>query len=287
MEDPVSVLSGTILKTLGQGLRVYDKRQLRDKYLLILLNNKTICCGRAVNPNMMGLDSCELEELGSKGRRIIPWDTITDGVWVYDSEKEVSYAIEKLKAGNFREEFEKLEICGIKTPESFYLQSEKIHESCSNVRVLAKTPGLIMPKEANLDQFRVHYFVTIKNRLENDRYRLMYLFDHDKFKKYLIDCQKFNRVDQICKSREMLSSVVGFSNLDLRCGRTDPLTGLVIGGDEIACIGFNDGSSFIAKGVLIKSSDLLKIYRFMYDDLFNKALKVEEDFIDMMLQTTI
>lgn len=287
MAGLISISGETVLKTLKQLLRIYDKRQLRDKYLLFYFSDGTICCGRAVNPNMDGLESCELEELESKGKIIIPWDTLTDRVWVHDSKKEASYAIEKMKAESYREEFEKQEICGIKTPEGFYLQSEKIQKICPNVRVLAKTPGLIMPKEANSDPFRVHYFETIKDRLGNDHYNLMYLFDYEKFKSYLSDCHKFDKLDQIDKSREMLSSVLGFRNLDLRCGRTDPLTGLVIGGDEIACVGFNDGSSFIAKGVSIRSSDLLKIYRFMYDNLFNEASKVEEDFIDIMLQRIV
>jgi len=182
-----------------------------------------------------------------------------------------------------RKAIDELILQPISSSNEFYTECKKIHENFSDVRVLAKTPGLLLPSERDATDFRKDYFKTINSRLEKGKhtYHLKYLFDTDG----LIGVLKKNRDkgnnSMIQEFENMLLHALTHDNLDLRTTNTDPLTGLVIGGKKKAIIGFKDAPvANITEGVIIKSSELLRIISYQYDTLFRDAKKIDANFIN-------
>ncbi len=113
---------------------------------------------------------------------------------------------------------------------------------------------------------------------------MKYLFDERVFKLFLVKYKTEGKEELIEETRNMLETILKYKNLDLRCGDTEPLTGSVIGGSQIACIGFKEErTKAITEGVLIKAPEMVRIIVYQYNELFSKAKKVEKSMLDSML----
>jgi hypothetical protein len=199
----------------------------------------------------------------------------------------VAYLQYKLRK---KEMFEKKIIQPISSSKEFYEESERIHKTFSLIRVVSKTPGLILPSERNLAPFRKEYFQTICSRLnEHGDYHLKYLFDTPNFKTIINEYKAKGEFSQIAEIKKMLSDVLNLSNLDLRTIDTEPLMGMVIGGESVAIIGFKEPAlKHIAEGILVKAPEVLRVLIVQFDALFARARKIESvDFVDEILRDVI
>jgi hypothetical protein len=173
------------------------------------------------------------------------------------------------------------------TSKEFYIECEQIHETNSYVSVLSKTPGLIIPSEGNLTDFRKNYFKTIERRLleGEGNYNLRYLFDKEEFINELFELIKNKNYDLIEEIRLNIKNLLKYSNLDLRIGNTIPLTGSVLGGSRIACIGFKEEDiKKIAEGVRITVPEILKIIIYQYNELFTNSEELNEILLEKIIK---
>ena len=188
-----------------------------------------------------------------------------------------------------KEVFEERIVQPLTSAKQFYNESERIHRTFSQVRIVSKTPGLILPSERDLAPFRKEYFQTIYSRLDEfGDYRLRYLFDLPNFKEVLIEHKARGESSKIGEIKAMISKAVCHANLDLRAIDTEPLMGMVIGGEATATIGFKEPAvKNLAEGILVKSSELLRVLMVQFDTLFAKAKRIENaDFVDEILRET-
>lgn len=177
----------------------------------------------------------------------------------------------------------------LRTAEMFYEACEQLHKKFSHVKILSKTPGLLLPSEKNAASFRIDYFETIFSKLKKGKYeyQLHYLFDTEGFittiKSYQTNQKFYNK--QLQTVKKMLKRALEYENLDLRTTYTGMTIGLVIGGNETAIVGFKDPSvSNITEGMLIKASELVTMFSILYDSLFQRATKVDIDYIDALIE---
>jgi hypothetical protein len=165
----------------------------------------------------------------------------------------------------------------------YYIEGEKIHKKFSRVRIIAKTPGLLLASERDLTAFRQKYFQTINLRL-NDRgdYHLKYLFDLSNFREELNEYNRCGNKMAVAQTKQMLAQAISHKNLDLRVADTKPLMGMIIGGESIATIGFKEPwSKNLAEGVLIRSPEIIRVLVIQFDAVFEKAYRVTDSkFVD-------
>ncbi|MGB6463807.1 MAG: hypothetical protein WBF38_06250 [Nitrosotalea sp.] len=163
----------------------------------------------------------------------------------------------------------------------------KIHQSYSNVMVLAKTPLLILPSEKNIDNDRKNYFEIIIQQIKKGtpKYHLQYLFDIDGYKNVLNGYISKNENENISQARKMIEDALRYDNLDLRYAKTSTLATAVIGSDELACIGFREKatSKIIVEGVRIHALEIVKVLKAQYEILFNEAGRVDSSFFDNVI----
>jgi hypothetical protein len=116
-------------------------------------------------------------------------------------------------------------------------------------------------------------------------YQLKYLFDLTNVKEVLNEYKARGEYSRITEVKQMLSEALSYTNLDLRTTDTGPLMGMVIGGESIATIGFKEPTvRNLAEGVLVRSSELVRVFLIQFDTIFEKATKVKNvNFIDEIL----
>lgn len=171
------------------------------------------------------------------------------------------------------------------SPKKFYEKSQEIH-TYPQVQILSKTAGLILPSERD-SPFKQKYFGTILSRLADPgNYRLDYLFDKANFESELNQYKQKGDYAKIKETKEMILQVIEHTNLDLRCGKTEPLMGMVIGSrglgsESKATVGLNEEptksepAKSAVEGVFIASQGMIKILVAEYTRLFNEAEKIK------------
>lgn len=162
----------------------------------------------------------------------------------------------------------------------------KIHESYSRIMILAKTPGLILPSERDLDDDRKKYFEIIRKKLKEGKshYQLQYLFDIDGFRSVLTNYVLKNEQEKIDLTRKMIEESLTLDNLDLRYAKTDTLGSVIIGSDVVACVGLREkDTTKVAEGIRIHATEIVRVLKPQYDILFNKSNKVDNMFFDNIL----
>ena len=277
------------MEEISLGIQVFGKikdylnlNRIKRKYLLLQLSDGSIRCGLALNPFAFGGKACTLKDIVTEIEENVFWDHCIS-IKVFESKDTAIQALDKSRRSK---DFEREIIVALTSSRHFYETCETIHKEYSSVSVLSKSPGLLLPTERNLTNFRKKYFKTILNRLSEGEgsYNLKYLFDERVFKLFLMKYKTEGKEELIEETRNMLETILKYKNLDLRCGDTEPLTGSVIGGGQIACIGFKEErTKAITEGVLIKAPEMVRIIVYQYNELFNKAKKVEKSILDSML----
>jgi pyrimidine deaminase RibD-like protein len=176
-------------------------------------------------------------------------------------------------------------LLNITSAKDYYKESQEIHKQYSRVTVLSKTPGLLLPYERDLTDFRKEYFKTIFERLREGAgsYSLTYLFDIKNYSSVLKGYDAKGEYNQIDEARQMLRNALQFPNLDLRYADTEPVISLVMGGDSIAVIGFReDLAKKLTEGIIVRSPELLRIFRYLFNSL--KSEKVTDvNLVDKVL----
>lgn len=228
-------------------------------------------------------ESVEVEDEETHEKKVIQWGNICD---ICNRKENAVIAIND----KLRKYFSEACVTPIRSSKSFYEESKVIHTKCSKVKILAKTPGVLIKEQEHSESYRKDYFRLINQKLYDDEnYELNYLFDKCKFDEYLYECLKNDDMGKIKESKQMLTKYLCNNNLSLKCGNTDPLTGSVIGmnGNDltVACVGFKERlDPAIKEGALIKSPSLLKIINQQYDSLFEDAEEVTVGFIDNIIE---
>lgn len=165
---------------------------------------------------------------------------------------------------------------------------KEIHRNHSRVMILAKTPGLILPTERDLHSDRRDYFEIINKKIEEGRssYQLDYFFDIDGYKTVLKEYLVRNEQQKIEQARNMVKKALTYDNLDLRYVKTETLASAIIGSDVVMCMGFREKETKkIAEGIRIHGEELVRVLKPQYDLLFNKSIKVDENFFDETLSS--
>ena len=277
------------MEEISLGIEMFGKikeylnfNRIKGKYVLILLSDGTVRCGLFLNPFAIGGKACTLKDIATGIEENVFWDHCVS-IKVFEDKNTAIQALDRSKRSR---DFEKEVIVALASSKYFYETCEAIHKEYSRVSVLSKSPGLLLPTERNLTDFRKRYFKAIHNRLAEGEgsYNLRYLFDEKVFRLFLKKYLTEGKGEMMEKTINMLETVFKYKNIDLRCGDTEPLTGSVIGGSQIACIGFKEErTKAITEGVLIKAPEMVRIIVYQYDELFNKAIRVEKSMLDEML----
>ncbi len=254
----------------------------KQKYVLFNCGSHYYC-GILSNTSILGGESITVKDVENDDEKVVQWNSVCA---MYD-DKET--ALIELK-NKIIYEFSESSVTPIRSSRSFYEMSANIHKECNKVKILAKTPGVLIKEQERSKSYRTDYFRLINSKLyEGEDYELNYLFDKNVFVGYLEKCLKNCDEIKIEQSKLMLMKYLSNYNFLLKCGRTYPLTGSVIGmdGDDpiVACVGFKERlDPAIKEGALIKSPSLLKIINQQYDSLFEEAEVVTADFIDKVIQ---
>jgi hypothetical protein len=173
-----------------------------------------------------------------------------------------------------------------KTGSKYIKACTDIHRDHSNVFILSKTPGLLLPTERDLCDERKQYFQLINQRLSqgNGEYSLKYIFDINGFKSVIEKYINEKDFEKIEVTRAMIILAISQKNLDLRYANTDPLTSIVIGSESVACISFRDENTIkVTEGVRLETPELVRVIKTQYDGLFNSAAKVNGAFLDTVI----
>jgi hypothetical protein len=167
----------------------------------------------------------------------------------------------------------------------WYKEAEAVHRKYSRVWILSKTPGLLIPAERDLADFRKDYFSTIQTRLNEGHgsYTLTYLFDIASYSATLRNHAARGETKAIDEARQMLREALRHPNLDLKYGNTEPMVSIVIGGDAVAVIGFREESTKkLTEGVVTHSPELLRIFKQLYNSIASEKV-TDIKFIDDVL----
>lgn len=270
------------IEMFGKIKEYLNFNRIKGKYVLILLSDGTVRCGLFLNPFAIGGKACTLKDIATGIEENVFWDHCVS-IKVFEDKNTAIHALDRSKRSR---DFEKEVIVALTSSKYFYETCEAIHKEYSIVSVLSKSPGLLLPTERNLTDFRKRYFKAIHNRLAEGEgsYNLRYLFDEKVFRLFLKKYLTEGKGEMMEKTINMLKTVFKYKNIDLRCGDTEPLTGSVIGGSQVACIGFKEEKTkAITEGVLIKAPEMVRIIVYQYNELFNKAIRVEKSMLDEML----
>lgn len=160
------------------------------------------------------------------------------------------------------------------TADDYARMCTRLHEDYSSVRVLAKTPGLFLSTERSLTPGRKRLFQTIDSRLKlgPGKYRLEYLFDHQNTVQELQGY--LNRGENVLlhESRHMFEMALGIPNLILRSTDTGATVSMMIGGDEVVCMGHKERwAQWNSNGYEMRAPGVVKIAIETFDTLFERA----------------
>ena len=176
-------------------------------------------------------------------------------------------------------------------PASFIEACGRIHSTHGQLRVLAHTPGLLLPTERDAEpqEIRRKYFGLIQDRLlATGEYRLRYLFDYEeyraKLRTYLADPDSMKGADHLQDAEAMFRTAVARTGdggtLELKyISLADSIPSMVIGGEDISGVGYRPkGEQRNTEWVIIKLPALVKIVRYQFDRLFDMGKHVTPEF---------
>lgn len=184
------------------------------------------------------------------------------------------------------------------TPSDYIGATAAIHKGHYDVRVLAHTPGLLLPSERDAWPIRERndYFDVIHHRLrETEAYHLEYLFDLSEYKSvlasYLASPDVEMREKKISDAKGMFLSVIAHTKTGgaLRLKYTVLAAGtpsMVIGEESVAGVGYRPlPSPRNTEWVIIHEPALVKIVKYQFQSLFDQATDVGPGFFDNVLQS--
>lgn len=282
--DPITI-GEKVIKTIKKVMKIRSLKKLEGKYVSFISLDGSINCGLLINSDTFGDGKAfTIKNIENGEESVYFWDKCNN----FKYNENIDYII---KVNNeLKQRIEREVIRTLTSSKAFYEACKKIHLEYSSVSILSKSPILLLPTERNLTEFRKNYFKTILNRLKEGvgNYHLRYLFDRVRFKNIIMNYYYNGNKKLIDEVSETLNRLLSFDNIDLRIGYTEPLTGCVIGGNNVACIGFkNKEIRAITEGVLVKAPELVKIFVYQYNELYNKAIKVEEGLINEILREVV
>jgi hypothetical protein len=183
--------------------------------------------------------------------------------------------------------YEFLRIRSIQRVVRHYTQSKafvpalgEIHEAYVDVKVAARTPGLLHPTERNLPAERRGYFDIIERRLEgaDGQYSLDYLFDIDEYATLLRNDLERNQPDLIDEARVMLQKALSHAKrgpvggpLRLRYRKFGTFAlSMVIGGEGAAGLGYRpSGKHRNTEWIVTTEPALVRFLRHAFETAFS------------------
>lgn len=156
----------------------------------------------------------------------------------------------------------------------------EIHKSYTDLKVAARTPGLIHPTERNYPRERRAYFDIIERRLEgaDGEYNLDYLFDIEEYAKLLQNDVDRNQPELVAEARVMVQRALKHAKpgpaggpLRLRYRKFGTLAlSMVIGGEGAAGLGYRpSGRSRNTEWIITSEPALVRFLRHEFETAFS------------------
>jgi hypothetical protein len=268
----VSIAPGIDVDFFREVKSIIDHHKLKSKYVLVQMDDGAFRCGMVVNPRALGGNALQLSSIETGKSENLFWGKLKSLDGVFERKEEAAAALAEARS---KKEFIDKVVSPITSAEAYFAKCMEIAAKYSRVRILSRSPMLLLPSEQGPQEYRQAYFQTVLKRLKSSpTFSLRYLFDAENFRFYVRRYVEQGKPQLVEESRALLKTLSGFENLDLRYGKTAPLTGTVIGGESVACIGFKEAlRAKISEGVVVSAPELVRIIVYQFNQLFEGARK--------------